>query len=166
LGRRPLPEELAQQSGLPLRIVAAVEYLPRQPLSLQTPIQPTERSQPRCLEHYIEDRRAGEPADRVLQELVLAAARKQLSILSARQETALRYRFGIGMNTEHTLQEIGDMFVITRERARQIETQALRRLRSAGGEKHRRHSNNRQRRGNRPSRQSPSATPPEITTAS
>jgi hypothetical protein len=80
----------------------------------------------------VADQRAVEPGERALQRRVLAAVRKQLSILSTRQETALRYRFGIEMDKAHTLQEIGDMFVITRERVRQIEAQGLRRLRKLG----------------------------------
>jgi RNA polymerase primary sigma factor len=141
LGRSPLPEELARQTGLPSHIVETIVRLPRQPVSLHTPIQP---SKERYLEYYVEDRRAAEPSDYAIQQLALARARKQLSVLSTRQETALRYRFGIGMGKEHTLQEIGDMFVITRERARQIETQALRRLRAGAsrGEERLRHRSN------------------------
>jgi RNA polymerase primary sigma factor len=132
-GRIPSAQDLARETGLPLHIVETIVRLPRSPLSLHTPIAPSEE---KVLEYYVEDRRAEEPGKRALQALVLAAARKQLSVLTARQESTLRHRFGIGMHKEHTLQEIGDMFVITRERARQIETQALRRLRaSAKGKK-------------------------------
>jgi RNA polymerase primary sigma factor len=96
-------------------------------VSLQTPIAPNEQN---LLEHYVRDWRAKEPSEGALQELALAAARKRLSVLTTRQESTLRHRFGIGLNKQHTLQEIGDMFVITRERARQIEIQALRKLRA------------------------------------
>jgi RNA polymerase primary sigma factor len=84
----------------------------------------------RLLDYYVAYDRAVEPGERALQRRVLAAVRKQLSILTTRQEIALRYRFGIEMDKAHTLQEIGDMFVITRERVRQIEAQSLRRLRT------------------------------------
>ena len=127
LNRTPLPEELAQQSGLPLHLVETVARLPRAPISLQMPIAPDEEN---VLEHYVRDWRATEPGERALLELALATARRGLSALSARQESALRHRFGIEMNKQHTLQEIGDLFVLTRERARQIETQALRKLRA------------------------------------
>jgi RNA polymerase primary sigma factor len=92
----------------------------------------------RLLEDYVEDHRAVRPGERALQQRVWAAAREQLSRLTTRQEIALRYRFGIEMDKEHTLQEIGDIFVVTRERVRQIEAQALRRLRSRGNHKLRR----------------------------
>lgn len=132
LERVPSPEELAGETGLPLRVVETIVRLPRAPLSLHTPIAPDEE---KVLEYYVADRRAEEPGERALQELALAAARKQLAILTTRQASALRLRFGIEMAREHTLQEIGDMFVITRERARQIETQALRRLRASARQK-------------------------------
>jgi RNA polymerase primary sigma factor len=83
----------------------------------------------RLLDYYVKDQRAVPAGERALEQRTLEAVRKQLSILTTRQEIALRYRFGIEMDKQHTLQEIGDMFVITRERVRQIETQALRRLR-------------------------------------
>jgi RNA polymerase primary sigma factor len=127
LGRLPAPEELARRTGIPLHIVETIFRLPCQPMSLHMPIAPSEE---KVLEYYVEDKNAEEPGERALQALAFAAARKQLSILSARQEITLRHRFGIQMDKEHTLQEIGDMFIITRERARQIETQALRRLRA------------------------------------
>jgi len=128
LGRNPLPVELARQTGLPLHVVETILRLPPAPLSLSMPVAP---SHEKLLEYYVEDRRAAKPGERALEQLALAALRKQLAILPNRQETALRYRFGIEMDRQHTLQEIGDMFVITRERARQIETQALRRLRAS-----------------------------------
>ena len=132
LGRIPAPEELARSSGIALHIVETIIRLPRHPMSLQMPIAPSEE---KALEYYVEDKHAEKPSERALQGLAFAAVRKHLSILSARQETTLRHRFGIQMDKEHTLQEIGDMFVITRERARQIETQALRRLRASANRK-------------------------------
>jgi DNA-directed RNA polymerase sigma subunit (sigma70/sigma32) len=109
-----------------LHVVEAVARLPRPPLSLSTPLVANEDN---VLEYYVEDWRAASPGDRALEQLVFAGLRKQLAILDSRQEMTLRYRFGIGVDREHTLQEIGDMLVITRERVRQIESQALRRLR-------------------------------------
>jgi RNA polymerase primary sigma factor len=135
LGRNPTAQELASRADLPLHIVERIIRLPRDPLSVHTPI--AERPQ-RLLEDYVEDHRAVRPGERVLQQRVWAAAREQLSRLTTRQEIALRYRFGIELDKEHTLQEIGDMFVVTRERVRQIEAQALRRLRSRGNHKLRR----------------------------
>jgi RNA polymerase primary sigma factor len=135
LGRDPTAQELARRADLPLHIVERIIRLPREPLSLHTPI--AERPE-RLLEDYVEDHRAARPGERALQQRVWAGARKQLSRLTTRQEFALRYRFGIEVDKEHTLQEIGDMFVITRERVRQIEAQALRRLRSRGNHKLRR----------------------------
>ena len=135
LGRNPTAQELASRADLPLHIVERIIRLPRDPLSVHTPI--AERPE-RLLEDYVEDHRAVRPGERALQQRVWAVAREQLSRLTTRQEIALRYRFGIEMDKEHTLQEIGDMFVITRERVRQIEAQALRRLRSRGNQKLRR----------------------------
>ena len=131
-GKTPSLQQLARASGLPQHIIETIIRLPRHPLSLHAPIAPGEEKQ---LEHYIQDRRAEEPGERALQDLAFATARKQLAVLTRRQETALRHRFGIEMNKEHTLQEIGDMFVVTRERARQIELQALRRLRAGTNKK-------------------------------
>jgi RNA polymerase primary sigma factor len=111
---------------VPLHIAEKILRLPREPLSFSTPV--LDRPE-RLLGDYLADQRAVAPGERALQGRVMAAVRKQLSILTTRQETALRYRFGIEMDKAHTLQEIGDMFVITRERVRQIEAQGLRRLR-------------------------------------
>jgi RNA polymerase primary sigma factor len=119
-------KELARQTAVPLHLAEKILRLPAEPLSLNSPV--LDRPE-RLLGDYVADQRAVSPSERALQERVLGAARKQLSILTTRQETALRYRFGIGMDKAHTLQEIGDMFVITRERVRQIEAQGLRRLR-------------------------------------
>jgi RNA polymerase primary sigma factor len=125
-GTDPAVKELARRTDVPLHIAEKIIRLPRDPLSLNTPV--LDRPE-RLLDYYMADERAVEPGERALQRRVLAAVRKQLSILTTRQEIALRYRFGIEMDKDHTLQEIGDMFVITRERVRQIEAQGLRRLR-------------------------------------
>ncbi len=127
LSRTPRPEELAHHSGLPSHIVETIVRLPQSPISLQTPITTNEEN---ALEHYVRDWRATKPDERALLELTLHTARRSLSVLSSRQESVLRHRFGIEMNKQHTLQEIGDLFVVTRERARQIQTQALRKLRA------------------------------------
>jgi RNA polymerase primary sigma factor len=127
LGRLPSSAELAQGAGLPVRIVETILRLPPPPLSLHTPVAPAEE---KGLEYYVEDRRAEAPAERALRKLAVTAARRHLAILTHRQQSAVRHRFGIEMERDYTLQEIGDMFSITRERARQIETQALRRLRA------------------------------------
>jgi RNA polymerase primary sigma factor len=131
-GRLLSAADLSEETDLPLNTVETIMRLPQQPLSLHTPIAPGEE---KLLEYYVQDRRALEPGERALEQLALAAARKQLGILTARQQTTLRHRFGIEMTRDHTLQEIGDMFVITRERVRQIERQALRRLRASATQK-------------------------------
>jgi RNA polymerase primary sigma factor len=125
-GRDPPVKELAQWTDVPLHIIERIIRLPRDPLSLNSPVSDCAE---RLLDYYVEDHRAVQPGERTLQQRACAAVRKQLCHLTTRQETALRHRFGIEMDRDHTLQEIGDMFVITRERVRQIETQALRRLR-------------------------------------
>ncbi|MGH7875153.1 MAG: RNA polymerase sigma factor RpoD/SigA [Candidatus Binatia bacterium] len=127
LGRIPRPEELTAQCDLPMHIIERVLRLPGAALSLSTPIVEGEE---KLLEYYLEDRRAAHPGDQALERLAAAAIRRRLAVLSKREEIALRYRFGIEMQKEHTLQEIGDMFAMTRERVRQIEAHALRRLRS------------------------------------
>ena len=130
------PEELAERTELPLKIVETIMRLPGQPVSLHGPVAAGED---KLLEYYVADRRAADPGERALQRLDLAAARKQLGVLTRRQEITVRHRFGIGMTKDHTLQEIGDGFAITRERARQIENQALRRLRAGAMQKRARH---------------------------
>jgi RNA polymerase sigma factor (sigma-70 family) len=127
LGRLPSSEELAHGADLPVRIVETILRLPQPPLSLHTPVAPAEE---KGLEYYVEDRRVEGPGERALGKLALTAARRHLAILTPRQQSAVRHRFGIEMERDYTLQEIGDIFSITRERARQIETQALRRLRA------------------------------------
>jgi len=127
-GQILLAEELAEETDLSLDIVETIMRLPRQTVSLDTPIAAGED---KLLEYYVEDRRAVEPGDRALQEIDFVKAREQLGVLTRRQEIMLRHRFGIEMRRDHTLQEIGDMFAMTRERVRQIETQALRRLRAS-----------------------------------
>ncbi|MEX0804563.1 MAG: sigma-70 family RNA polymerase sigma factor [Candidatus Binatia bacterium] len=126
LGRTPLPEEMANEAGVPLQDVETIIRLPGEHVSLHAPIA-DEEGKP--LEHYVEDRCGEEPAETLTQKDLCSATRKNLSVLTSRQEVVLRHRFGIGLSKEHTLQEIGDMFLITRERVRQIEAKALLNLR-------------------------------------
>ncbi|MPZ77212.1 MAG: RNA polymerase sigma factor RpoD, partial [Deltaproteobacteria bacterium] len=126
LGRTPLPEEMANEAGVALQDVETIIRLPGEHVSLHAPIA-DEEGKP--LEHYVEDRCGEEPAETLTQKDLCSATRKNLSVLTSRQEIILRHRFGIGLSKEHTLQEIGDMFLITRERVRQIEEKALRSLR-------------------------------------
>ena len=132
LEQKLFAERLAEKSDLPVKIVETIMRLPRQPVSLHTPVAAGED---KLLEYYLEDRRAVDPSQQALQQIDLAAARKQLGVLTRRQEIVVRHRFGIEMNRDHTLQEIGDLFAITRERARQIESQGLRRLRASAAHK-------------------------------
>lgn len=126
LDRTPLPEELAGESGVALGDVQKVIRLPGAHLSLHTPLEDDEA---KTLEHCIEDPSSGEPSEKLAQKDLCSATRKTLAALTRRQEIVLRHRFGIGLSKEHTLQEIGDMFLITRERVRQIQEKALRTLR-------------------------------------
>ena len=126
LGRTPLPEEMANEAGVPLQDVETIIRLPGEHVSLHAPIA-DEEGKP--LEHYVEDRCGEEPAETLTQKDLCSVTRKNLSVLTSRQEIILRHRFGIGLSREHTLQEVGDMFLITRERVRQIEEKALRSLR-------------------------------------
>lgn len=126
LGRRPLPEEIAIVSGVPLQDVEKVIRLPGEHLSLDAPVADEDgRSWDECIEDPCTDG----PAEKVAQENICSVTRKSLSVLSSRQEIVLRHRFGIGLSKEHTLQEIGDLFLVTRERVRQIQEKALRNLR-------------------------------------
>lgn len=107
-GRDPPIKELARRSDVPPHIVERIIRLPRDPLSLNTPVSDGAE---RLLDYYVEDQRAVQPSERALQQRAWATVRKQLSHLTTMQEIALRYRFGIEMDKDHTLQEIGDMFV-------------------------------------------------------
>jgi RNA polymerase primary sigma factor len=126
LGRTPLPEDMAADTGLSLQEIRRIITLPSEHLSLQAPL--GENSE-ETLQHYARDRRAQDPADELLKKDLCSVTRQSLSILNPRQQIVLRHRFGIDLTREHTLQEIGDMFLITRERVRQIEAKALRQLR-------------------------------------
>ena len=132
LGRTPLPEDIAAETGLSLQEIRKIITLPGEHLSLQAPLgdNPDE-----TLEHYARDRSAEDPSEELSRKDLCSVTRKSLSILNSRQQIVLRHRFGIDLTREHTLQEIGDMFLITRERVRQIETKALRQLRIPAAKK-------------------------------
>jgi RNA polymerase primary sigma factor len=128
LGRTPSAADLAADTGLGPQEMQKIFTLPGEHLSLQAPLgdDPEE-----TLQHYARDRCTEDPSDEVIKKDLCSVTRKSLSILNPRQQMVLRHRFGIDLNREHTLQEIGDMFLITRERVRQIEAKALRQLRRA-----------------------------------
>ena len=125
IGREPTPEELAQKLQMPLEKVRKVMKIAKEPISLETPIGDEEDSQ---LGDFIEDGNAVLPLDSAIQENLKDTTTRVLSSLTPREERVLRMRFGIGMNTDHTLEEVGQQFAVTRERIRQIEAKALRKL--------------------------------------
>jgi len=125
LGREPTPEEIAEKMELPPDKVRKVLKLAKEPLSLDTPIGEEEDSH---LGDFIEDKSVISPADAVISMDLAEQTRKVLSTLTPREEKVLRMRFGIGENTDHTLEEVGKDFDVTRERIRQIEAKALRKL--------------------------------------
>ncbi len=125
IGREPAPEELAEKLGMPLEKVRKVLKIAKEPISLETPIGDEEDSH---LGDFIEDKNAIIPLDAAIQANLREAATRVLSTLTPREERVLRMRFGIGMNTDHTLEEVGQQFNVTRERIRQIEAKALRKL--------------------------------------
>jgi RNA polymerase primary sigma factor len=125
IGREPTPEELAEKLGIPLEKVRKVLKIAKEPLSLETPIGDEEDSH---LGDFIEDKNAILPIDAVIQSNLRETTTRTLALLTAREERVLRMRFGIGMNTGHTLEEVGVQFSVTRERIRQIEAKALRKL--------------------------------------
>ncbi len=125
IGREPTPEELAEKLGMPLEKVRKVLKIVREPLSLETPVGDEEDSH---LGDFIEDRDAIPPIDAVIQSNLRETTTRTLAQLSPREERVLRMRFGIGMNKDHTLEEVGLQFSVTRERIRQIEAKALRKL--------------------------------------
>ena len=125
IGREPPPEELADKLGMPLEKVRKVLKIAKEPISLETPIGDEEDSH---LGDFIEDKAAVIPLDAAIQANLREATTRVLSILTPREERVLRMRFGIGMNTDHTLEEVGQQFNVTRERIRQIEAKALRKL--------------------------------------
>jgi len=125
IGREPTPEELAGKLQMPLEKVRKVMKIAKEPISLETPIGDEEDSQ---LGDFIEDKNAVLPLDSAIQENLKETTTRVLSSLTPREERVLRMRFGIGMNTDHTLEEVGQQFSVTRERIRQIEAKALRKL--------------------------------------
>ncbi|MFT9424031.1 RNA polymerase sigma factor RpoD [Acetobacter syzygii] len=125
IGREPAPEELAEKLGMPLEKVRKVLKIAKEPISLETPIGDEEDSH---LGDFIEDKSAVIPLDAAIQTNLREATTRVLASLTPREERVLRMRFGIGMNTDHTLEEVGQQFNVTRERIRQIEAKALRKL--------------------------------------
>ncbi|MBM3545992.1 MAG: RNA polymerase sigma factor RpoD [Alphaproteobacteria bacterium] len=125
IGREPTPEELAEKLAMPLEKVRKVLKIAKEPISLETPIGDEEDSH---LGDFIEDKNAVLPLDAAIQGNLRETTTRILATLTPREERVLRMRFGIGMNTDHTLEEVGQQFSVTRERIRQIEAKALRKL--------------------------------------
>ena len=126
IGREPTPEELSKKLSMPLEKVRKVLKIAKEPISLETPIGDEEDSH---LGDFIEDKNAVQPLDAAIHANLRETTTRVLASLTAREERVLRMRFGIGMNTDHTLEEVGQQFSVTRERIRQIEAKALRKLR-------------------------------------
>ena len=125
IGREPTPSELADRLHMPLDKVKKVLKIAKEPISLETPVGDEEDS---SLGDFIEDKNALQPLDTAIQSNLSESTTKILASLTPREERVLRMRFGIGMNTDHTLEEVGLQFSVTRERIRQIEAKALRKL--------------------------------------
>jgi RNA polymerase primary sigma factor len=125
IGREPTPEELAEKLSMPLEKVRKVMKIAKEPVSLETPVGDEEDSH---LGDFIEDKGAILPIDAAIQQNLRETTTRVLASLTPREERVLRMRFGIGMNTDHTLEEVGQQFSVTRERIRQIEAKALRKL--------------------------------------
>ncbi len=125
IGREPTPEELAEKLGMPLEKVRKVMKIAKEPISLETPIGDEEDSH---LGDFIEDKNAVLPIESAIHSNLRETTTRVLASLTPREERVLRMRFGIGMNTDHTLEEVGQQFSVTRERIRQIEAKALRKL--------------------------------------
>jgi RNA polymerase primary sigma factor len=125
IGREPTPEELSEKLAMPLEKVRKVLNIAREPISLETPMGDEEGSH---LGDFIEDRNAVLPIDAAIQLNLRETTTRVLASLTPREERVLRIRFGIGMNTDHTLEEVGQQFSVTRERIRQIEAKAIRKL--------------------------------------
>jgi RNA polymerase primary sigma factor len=125
IGREPTPEELAEKLGMPLEKVRKTLKIAREPLSLETPIGEEGDSN---LGDLIEDKNAILPIDAMIQSNLRETTTRVLASLTAREERIVRMRFGLGMNSDHTLEEVGQKFSVTRERIRQIEAKALRKL--------------------------------------
>ncbi len=126
MGREPTPEEIAEKMEIPVDKVRKIQKIAKEPISLETPIGEEEDSH---LGDFIEDKNIASPADNVINNSLEEATRKVLATLTPREERVLRMRFGIGENSDHTLEEVGQDFEVTRERIRQIEAKALRKLR-------------------------------------
>ncbi len=125
IGREPTPEEIAERLSMPLEKVRKVMKIAKEPISLETPVGDEEDS---SLGDFIEDKNAILPIDAAIQANLRETTTRVLASLTPREERVLRMRFGIGMNTDHTLEEVGQQFNVTRERIRQIEAKALRKL--------------------------------------
>ena len=125
MGREPTPEELAKRMRMPLEKVRKILKIAKEPVSLETPVGDEDDSQ---LGDFIEDKDALLPSDAAIQSNLRETCTRVLASLTPREERVLRMRFGIGMNTDHTLEEVGQQFSVTRERIRQIEAKALRKL--------------------------------------
>jgi RNA polymerase primary sigma factor len=125
IGREPTPEELAEKLGMPLEKVRKVLKIAKEPISLETPIGDEEDSH---LGDLIEDKNTILPIDAAIQSNLRETTTRVLASLTPREERIVRMRFGIGMNTDHTFEEVGQQFSVTRERIRQIEAKALRKL--------------------------------------
>jgi len=126
MGREPTPEELAERMEMPVDKVRKVMKIAKEPISLETPIGEEEDSQ---LGDFIEDKKMPSPGDAVVNQNLCEQTRKVLATLTPREEKVLRMRFGIGEKSDHTLEEVGQDFFVTRERIRQIEAKALKKLR-------------------------------------
>tara|TARA_B100001123_G_scaffold394098_1_gene474618 strand:+ start:2399 stop:4321 length:1923 start_codon:yes stop_codon:yes gene_type:complete len=133
IGREPTPEELAKKLAMPLDRVRKVLKISKEPVSLETPVGDEEDS---SLGDFIEDQNALQPLDASIRSNLGESTTKILATLTPREERVLRMRFGIGMNTDHTLEEVGLQFSVTRERIRQIEAKALRKLKHPSRSKH------------------------------
>ncbi|EQD23933.1 MAG: hypothetical protein D084_Lepto4C00663G0003, partial [Leptospirillum sp. Group IV 'UBA BS'] len=133
LGREPLPEELAKEMQMPVDKVRRVLKIAREPISLETPIGEEEDSH---LGDFIEDKKTISPIDSAVRYDLVKKIGQALSSLTDREEKVIRLRFGIGESTDHTLEEVGQDFDVTRERIRQIEAKALRKLRHPSRSNH------------------------------
>jgi RNA polymerase primary sigma factor len=129
LGREPVPEEIAEQMEMPLDKVQKALKLVREPISLETPLGDEEQS---SLGDLVEDQLAPSPVEVAIRDNLGELTRRVLATLTPREEQILRMRFGIGQKTDCTLEEVGKLFAVTRERIRQIEAKALRKLRQNG----------------------------------
>ena len=132
IGREPTPEELAARTGIPLKRVHKALEIVKEPISLETPIGDDGDD---VLSDFIEDKRVASPSEAVSSLNLEEETRKALATLAPREERVLRLRFGIGEKSDHTLEEVGDKFAVTRERIRQIEAKTLCKLRDPGRSK-------------------------------